>query len=91
LKNQIRINRQTLHCPDVVGPILINLVENGIIEIEIVAMKALIGIILYNSPTRENNITKTNIKYKNFGNLSNKKSNNSYWIKEYEKLKCPLI
>lgn len=80
-----------MHCQDVVGPILKNLVEKGITEIEIVAMKSLIGIILYNSPTIGNNITKTNIKYENFGNLSNNNSNNSYWIKEYEKLKCPLI
>lgn len=88
MKNQIRINRQTLHCQDVVGPILKNLVEKGITEIEIVAMKALIGIILYNSSTIGNNITKINIKYENFGNLSNNNINNSYWIKEYEKLKC---
>jgi hypothetical protein len=90
LENPIRINRQTLHCQDVVGPILKILLEKGITEIEIVSMKALIDILLYNSSTIGNNITKTNIKYENVGNLSNN-SNNIYWKKEYEKLKCPLI
>ena len=77
LENQIRINRQTLHCQDVVGPILKILFEKGITEIEIVSMKALIDILLYNSSTIGNNITKTNIKYENVGNLSNN-SNNIY-------------
>jgi hypothetical protein len=88
LENQVRINRQTLHCQDVVGPILKNLFEKGITEIEIVAVKALIDILLYNSSTTGNNIAKTNIKYENFANAFN---NNNNWRKEYEKLKCPLI
>jgi hypothetical protein len=64
LENKIRINRQTLHCQDVVGPILKNLFEKGITENQIVKMKALDDILLYNSSTTGgNNIANTNIKY----------------------------
>ena len=39
LENQIKSKRQTLHCQEVVGPILKNLFDSGIREIDIVAMK----------------------------------------------------
>ena len=71
LENQIRVNRQTLHCQEVVGPILKNLFEKGITENKIIAMKGLIDILLYNPSSIEregNNIAKANIKYENFGN-----------------------
>jgi hypothetical protein len=93
LENQIRINRQTLHCQKEVGPILKNLFANGITENQIVKMKALDDILLYNSSNRGgNNIENTNVKYENIGNLSiNKNNNNNNWRKEYEKVKGPPI
>lgn len=48
LENQIKSKRQILHCQEVVGPILKNLIDAGIGEREIVAIKALIEILLYN-------------------------------------------
>jgi hypothetical protein len=85
LENQIRINRQTLHSQDVVGPMLKNLFEKGITENEIVAVKAQIDIPTYNS-SQGIDITKTkNIKYKNFDNLFYNNNNNSDWRTEYEK------
>jgi hypothetical protein len=94
LENKIRINRQTLHCQDVVGPILKNLFEKGITENQIVKMKALDDILLYDPfTTGGNNIANTNIKYENIRNLSiNKNNNNNNWRKEYEKVKgSPII
>jgi hypothetical protein len=68
------------------------LFEKGITENQIVAMKALDDILLYNSSTTgENNIANTNIKYENIRNLSINKNNNNNWRKEYEKVKGPLI
>jgi hypothetical protein len=48
LQDQIKNKRQILHCQEVVGPILKNLFDSGIVESEIVAIKALIDILLYN-------------------------------------------
>jgi transcriptional regulator with XRE-family HTH domain len=101
LENQIKLNRQKLHCQVEVGPILKNLIERGITENEIFAMKGLIDILLYNSSTvRGNNIantnTNTNIKYENFGNLSinnnnnNNNNNESNCGKEYDSIKWSL-
>ena len=95
LENQIRMNRQTLHCQGVVGDTLKNLFEKGITENQIVAVKALIDILSYISSSEGNNSIKKNIKHENFTNLylnNNNKSNsnNSNWGKEYEKLKWPL-
>ena len=92
-ENKIRINRQTLHCQDVVGPILKDLFEKGITENKIVAVKALIDILSSISCTTGNNTAKTNIKYENIGNLSinDNINNNNNWRKEYEKVKRPLI
>jgi hypothetical protein len=94
LENKIRINRLTLHYQEEVGPILKNLFEKGITENQIVKMKALDDILLYNSSNTEgNNIANTNIKYENSGNLSiNKNNNNNNWRKEYKKVKgSPII
>ncbi|HEX5185523.1 MAG TPA: hypothetical protein VFV86_01420 [Nitrososphaeraceae archaeon] len=101
LENQIRINRQTLHCQEEIGPILKNLFENGITENEIVAVKALIDILSYISSSVGNNTVKKNIKYGNFANLSTTTNNNSSsstscnrnnnWRNEYEKVKWSLI
>ncbi len=96
LENQIRINRQTLHSQDVVGPMLKNLFEKGITENEIVAVKALIDTYSYNSSStgvrgREegNNIAKTNIQHENLNLSSNNNNNNNNsnynWKKECEK------
>jgi hypothetical protein len=96
-ENKIRINRQTLHCQDVVGSILKNLLEKGITENEIVGVKALVDILLYNSGTTGNNIAKTNSKYENFQNLSisnnnnNNNNDNSNWRNEYYRIKGSLI
>ncbi len=48
LQNQIKSKKQILHCQDIVGPILKNLFDYGIGEMDIVAIKALIDILLYN-------------------------------------------
>ncbi|HET7643361.1 MAG TPA: hypothetical protein VFK40_07620 [Nitrososphaeraceae archaeon] len=93
LENQIRTNRQTLHCQGVVGDILKNLFEKGITENQIVAVKALIDILSYISSSEGNNSIKKNIKYESFAKLylnNNNNNSNSNWRKEYEKLKWPL-
>jgi hypothetical protein len=48
LENQIKNKRQILYCQEVVGPILKNLFDSGIGESDIVAIKALLDIILFN-------------------------------------------
>ena len=90
LENKIRIDRQTLHCQEVVGPILKNLFEKGITEVEIVAVKALVDILLYNSSTTGNDIAKTDVKYENFSNLSINNNDNSDWREDYEKFKWAI-
>ena len=101
LENQIRINRQSLHCQEEVGPILKNLFDKGITENHIVAVKALIDILSYISSSVGNNTVKKNMKYENFANLSTTTNNNSSsstscnrnnnWRNEYEKVKWSLI
>lgn len=94
-ENQIRKNRQTLHCQEEVGPILKNLFEKEITENEIVAVKALIDILSNSCSTTGNNIVKTKNKYENIENLSinnnNNNNDNSNWRNEYEKSKWSLI
>ena len=46
LENQIKSKRQTLHCQEVVGPILKNLFDAGIGEREIVAIKGISDLVL---------------------------------------------
>ena len=48
LQNQIKSKRQTLHCQEVVGPCLKDLFGYGLEERDIIAIKALIDILLYN-------------------------------------------
>jgi transcriptional regulator with XRE-family HTH domain len=48
LENQIKSNRQILHCQKVFGPILKNLFDSGIEESDIVAINALLDIVLSN-------------------------------------------
>ncbi len=59
LENQIKSNRQILHCQKVVGPILKNLFDSGIGESEIVAIKGISDLFLNH---KGNDITKLNGK-----------------------------
>jgi hypothetical protein len=69
------------------------LFEKGITENQIVKMKALDDILLYNSSTTGGNILQIQISNtnENIGNLSINKNNNNNWRKEYEKVKGSLI
>jgi hypothetical protein len=98
LENQIKTNRQTLHCQGVVGETLKNLFEKGITENQIVAVKAIIDILSYISSSEVNNSIKKDIKYGNFTNLylnnnnnsNSNSSSNSNLRNEYEKFKWSL-
>jgi hypothetical protein len=59
LENQIKSKRQTLYCQDVVGPILKNLFDSGIREIDIVAMKGISDLFLNFTG---NDVRKLNVK-----------------------------
>ena len=72
LRDQIKINRQTLHCQQVVGPILKSLFDSGIGESEIVAIKSISDLFLNH---KGNNITKLNVKPEIIMDLSNYGSN----------------
>ncbi|MGE5634458.1 MAG: hypothetical protein ACM3VV_04455, partial [Deltaproteobacteria bacterium] len=81
LENQIKSKRQTLHCQEVVGPILKNLFDSGIQENEIVAMKAISDLFLNH---KGNDIAKQNIKPQVIMGLSSYRSNSRF---EKENLK----
>ena len=87
LENQIKSKRQTLHCQEVVGPILKNLFDSGIGEIDIVAMKGISDLFLN---SRGNDVKKLNIKPEVIMNISSY-SNNSRLEKEYSKLAINFI
>lgn len=84
LQDQIKSNRQTLHCQEVVGPILKNLFDSGIGEIDIVAMKSIIDLLLNH---KGNDITKLNVKSEVMMDLSNYGSNSRL---EKEKIKLAI-
>ncbi len=67
LQYQINDKRHILHSQDLVGPILKNLFDSGIREMDIVAIKALIDIIFY---TLGNNIEKLNERQDIINDLS---------------------
>jgi hypothetical protein len=87
LENQIKSKRQTLHCQEVVGPILKNLFDSGIGEIDIVAMKGISDLFL---DYRGNDVKKLNIKPEVIMNIFSY-SNNSRLEKEYLKLAFNFI
>ncbi len=67
LQHQIKNKRQTLHCQEVVGPILKDLFDYGLEESDIIAIKALIDILLYNMGK---DMTKLNEKKEIISDLS---------------------
>ncbi len=84
LQNQIKSNRQTLHCQGVVGSILKNFFDSGIGEIDIVAIKSIIDLLLNH---KGNDITKLNVKPEVMMDLSNYGSNSRL---EKEKIKLAI-
>jgi hypothetical protein len=87
LQNQIKSNRQILHCQAVVGPILKNLFDSGIGESEIVAMKSISDLLLNH---KGNDMAKLNIKPEVIMDLSSY-SSNSKLEKENIKLAINFI
>ena len=87
LENQIKSKRQTLHCQEVVGPILKNLFDSGIREIDIVAMKGISDLFINSTGI---DVRKLNVKPEVIMNISSY-SNNSRLEEENLKRAFNLI
>ena len=87
LENQIKSKRQTLHCQEVVGPILKNLFDSGIREIDIVAMKDISDLFINSTGI---DVRKLNVKPEVIMNISSY-SNNSRLDEENLKRAFNLI
>jgi hypothetical protein len=86
LENQIKSKRQTLHCQELIGPILKNMFDSGMEEIDIIAIQAIID--LFFNHNRNDITKKLNVKLEIRMDLSN--NYGSYSRLEIENIKIAI-